>query len=290
MTCRFRFPRKTQRKSSVATRGRTNKRTYIALPRNHCRLNAYNEQLMRTWRGTVDLQLIADARGSAQYVTRVAHYASAATKPEKEALDWRLRLAIERMQPGMAVRSRMVRIANALLGARQVPIQQAIAVLLGERVCPIVESSRQVVVLNIPSARRRPRSSTWRSCARRTTRRRSASTRRRRLWSATTGGRSTADRRLFNSAEDEINELPAPWDSAPLQLFGQWMYVPPNQKLQEQPLRDAGQPEGGQAQEAGGAALQPVRLRQQAGRAVRLRHAQAVAAARLRGGSAGQPG
>jgi len=156
MTCRFRFLRKTQRKSSVAICGRTNKRTYIALPRNHCRLNAYNEQLMRTWRGTVDLQLIADARGSAQYVTRVAHYASAATKPEKEALDWRLRLAIERMQPGMAVRSRMVRIANAPLGARQVPIQQAIAVLLGERVCPIVESSRQVVVLNISKREEAP--------------------------------------------------------------------------------------------------------------------------------------
>jgi len=34
--CRFRYPRKTQRKASVAIRGGVNKRTYIALPRNHC--------------------------------------------------------------------------------------------------------------------------------------------------------------------------------------------------------------------------------------------------------------
>lgn len=104
---------------------------------------------MRTWRGNVDLQLIADARGSAQYVTRVAHYAAAATKPEKEAMDRRLRQAVERMPPNVALRGRMVRLTNAFLGARQVPIQQALAVLLGQRMCPIVESSRSVVSLNI---------------------------------------------------------------------------------------------------------------------------------------------
>ncbi len=121
----------------------------MALKRNNVWVNTYNAQLLRAWRGNVDVQFIADARGTAQYVTRVAHYASNATKPETSALDQRFRFALARMPQHCSLSSRLQRQSNAVICARQVPIQQAVAVLLGQRTCPVVECSVPFVHLNI---------------------------------------------------------------------------------------------------------------------------------------------
>jgi hypothetical protein len=149
-TCRFRYPRKLQEHAGVAVRGTEgNRRTYVALQRNHPWVNTYSAQLLIAWRGSIDIQLIADPRGTAQYVTRVAHYASAATKPETDALNQRVKFAIQRMPANCVMSSKLSRVVNAVIGARQVPIQQALAVLLGSNECPIVDCSRSFEQLNI---------------------------------------------------------------------------------------------------------------------------------------------
>ena len=112
-------------------------------------MNTYSAQLLIAWRGNIDIQLIADPRGTAQYVTRVAHYASAATKPETDALNQRVKFAIQRMPANCVMSSKLSRVVNAVIGARQVPIQQALAVLLGSNECPIVDCSRSFEQLNI---------------------------------------------------------------------------------------------------------------------------------------------
>jgi hypothetical protein len=115
-------------------------------------VNTYSAQLLIAWRGNIDIQLIADPRGTAQYVTRVAHYASAATKPETDALTQRVKFAIQRMPANCVMSSKLTRVMNAVFGARQVPVQQAIAVLLGsgeKGECPIVDCSRSFEQLNI---------------------------------------------------------------------------------------------------------------------------------------------
>jgi len=58
--CRFKYPRKRQRKASVAVRGGGGKRAYIALRRQHPWVNTYNPHIMLAWRGNIDIQFIAD--------------------------------------------------------------------------------------------------------------------------------------------------------------------------------------------------------------------------------------
>jgi len=147
--CRFKYPRKRQRKASVAVRGGCGKRAYIALRRQHPWVNTYNPHIMLAWRGNIDIQFIADPAGSAEYATRTAYYSCATTKPERSALDRRMKRAISSLPAGSSVRQRTQRCLNAFLGARQVPVQQAVAVLLGTGLCPIVDSSRTFVNINI---------------------------------------------------------------------------------------------------------------------------------------------
>jgi len=55
----------------------------ICCRRNHPWFNAYSAQLLRAWRGNIDIQFMADPAGTAEYATRAAFYASQDTKPER---------------------------------------------------------------------------------------------------------------------------------------------------------------------------------------------------------------
>lgn len=61
----------------------------------------------------------------------------------------RMRRTIAQLPADCSAQRKLTRLLNAYLGARQVPVQQAAALVLGACSCPIVDCSRSFASLNI---------------------------------------------------------------------------------------------------------------------------------------------
>jgi len=145
--CRFHFPRKpalenTELKEEV-THGR--ERLKIHGRHNHTRLNPVSPQCMRTWRGNMDAQLITEPRGAALYVSKIAFYATRASKPDKDLLRTKLTAALNKHKDSPAA-TKLRAVAMAAAATTQTTAQHAAFGLIGGS---FVECSREFVHVNL---------------------------------------------------------------------------------------------------------------------------------------------
>jgi len=118
----------------------------IQLHRNNPWINPWLPQIARAMRTNHDLQFVLQPRGVVAYVLKVAYYFSKMTKPDKGALESRLKSAMSKLKKTSSIKDKLVRLGNAHMEAQQVPVQMAIACLLGSspNACPIVTFSRTI--------------------------------------------------------------------------------------------------------------------------------------------------
>jgi hypothetical protein len=126
--CRFGFPKNLQDKTvvetSVSTDGTPSFK--VKLKRKVSTINNYSPHLLSCWRANMDLQLIGNAYGAAEYA---GAYIS---KAEPDTLRFRrvIAKAIQRCDPNLPYHSILKRVANSTLSVREVGAPEAIYILL----------------------------------------------------------------------------------------------------------------------------------------------------------------
>ena len=140
-SCRFDFP-KTLREQTIVERKTTPDGTpivHIEPRRNHCETYNYCPELLRVWRANMDIKLIGNAYGAAEYI---AAYCSKA-EPDTSRFRRAIAKALHRCDSDLPHTGVLKKIANASLSIREVSAQEALYIL--QRDMPMYNKSRNIV-------------------------------------------------------------------------------------------------------------------------------------------------
>lgn len=139
--CRFGYPKEQQDETKIDMKMDSDGTPSIKvlLKRTVSTINNYSPHLLSSWRANMDLQLIGNAYGAAEYA---GAYIS---KAEPDTIRFRrvIAKAIQRCDPHLSYNSILKRVANATLSVREVGAPEAIYILL--RSLPMHSKSRTVV-------------------------------------------------------------------------------------------------------------------------------------------------
>ena len=139
--CRFDFP-KVLREHTTIERTTTSKGTPIVRiepRRNHEATNNYCPKLLRVWRANMDIKLIGNAYGAAEYT---AAYCSKA-EPDTSRFRHAIAKALGRCDANLPYCGLLKKIANASLSIREVSAQEAFYIL--HRDMPMYSKSRNII-------------------------------------------------------------------------------------------------------------------------------------------------
>ncbi|GMF66045.1 unnamed protein product [Phytophthora lilii] len=138
--CRFGYPKATREKTEIEVNASIEGIPSIRL---HLKsdvpsINNYSPALLSTWRANMDIQLVGNAYGAAEYT---AAYVSKA-EPDTLRFKKKIRAAVKRCDPNLPTHANLKRIAHATLSIKEVSAQETIYILFSE--LPLYGKSRQV--------------------------------------------------------------------------------------------------------------------------------------------------
>lgn len=126
--CRFGFPKPVQKSTSVTVdrAGNGALRVNVNCMREDSNTNNYNDMLLQTWRANMDVKLIGNAYGAAEYT---AAYVSK-SEPDTSRFRDAIMRAVSRTPPMTETISALCCVANASISIREVSAQEALWILL----------------------------------------------------------------------------------------------------------------------------------------------------------------
>jgi len=128
--CRFGFPRPHREVTSVEmVYGNKRTRMVVSIKRNHSRLNAFCPALLAFWAANMDIQYLTDSFGAAAYT------ASYLCKKESGRQSARLMHKLSENSDSFTVKQHTRRVIMSILNSREVSIQEALWIRLGEDLC-----------------------------------------------------------------------------------------------------------------------------------------------------------
>lgn len=143
--CRFGFPKSLQPRTVIESKTSSDgtPSLKIHLQREVSTINNYSPHLLSCWRANMDLQLIGNSYGAAEYA---GAYVS---KAEPDTLRFRrvIAKAIQRSDSNLPYHSILKRVANATLAVREVGAPEAIYILL--RNLPMHSKSRSITKVKV---------------------------------------------------------------------------------------------------------------------------------------------
>jgi hypothetical protein len=115
----------------------------LQLKREVPTINNYSPSLISAWRANMDIQLVGNAFGAAEYTAAYVSKAEPDTLRSKKIIA----AAVQRCDPNLPHHANLKRVANASLSIREVSAQEAYYILLRE--LPLHGKSRQVTRVKV---------------------------------------------------------------------------------------------------------------------------------------------
>jgi hypothetical protein len=143
--CRFGYPKELRKETEVEVHESADgvPSVKLHLKRESPTINNYSPNLLSVWRANMDIQLVGNAYGAAEYT---AAYVS---KAEPDTLRFKrvIAAAVKRCDPNLPNQAILKRVANSTLSIREVSAQEAYYILLRE--LPLHGKSRQVTRVKV---------------------------------------------------------------------------------------------------------------------------------------------